>query len=420
MALSCSPEGQRQNPRGFGFIKSKYAIPWSPAKGAGATRPSEPLAKRPLAARQPDEEYLLLRDGNGILNPHYRGSMAGRKRRRRDDGSLIELIVRLVAIVFVLGFISPEVRLAVAGFGFLAICVVGIAFVAAVGWLIYRIATRSRRSAPATLDQRCDALNVGVEEQGRTAAAQHSLRINGSPSGWRNRIATRSRRNAPATLDLRCDALSVGVEEQGRTAAAQHPLRTNGSPSDWRKEQTEFQTTADLIEHLRAIDWFQFEKLVALVYRKLGYTVTRRGGANPDGGIDLLIEKAGQRSAVQCKQWKTWNVGVKPMREFLGALKDAGIDEGVFITLGGYTGEAKHLADKHRIEIVNEVGLARMIEATDARFDPETLEILNDTRKFCPKCESELVLRTARKGRGAGGQFWGCSAYPRCRFILRV
>src|SRR5262245_4171820 len=37
----------------------------------------------------------------------------------------------------------------------------------------------------------------------------------------------------------------------------------------------------------------------------------RRGGANPDGGIDLVIERDGQRSAVQCKQWKTWNVGVR-------------------------------------------------------------------------------------------------------------
>jgi restriction system protein len=155
-----------------------------------------------------------------------------------------------------------------------------------------------------------------------------------------------------------------------------------------------------------------------LVYRKLSYTVARRGGANPDGGIDLVIEKDGQRSAVQCKQWKTWNVGVKAVREFLGALTDAGIPKGIFITLCGFTGEAKQLAEKHGIEIVNEVGLAKMIEDTNARFDPETLAILNDARKFCPKCEQEMVLRTATKGVGAGRQFWGCSAYPKCRFTM--
>jgi hypothetical protein len=139
------------------------------------------------------------------------------------------------------------------------------------------------------------------------------------------------------------------------------------------------QAAADLNEQIRTIDWFQFEKLVAIVYRKRGYAVTHRGGANPDGGIDLVIEKNGQHSAVQCKQWKSWNVGVKAVREFLGALTDAGISKGIFITLCGYTGEAKQLADKHGIEIVNEAGLVKMIEGTDARFDPEMLAILDDT-----------------------------------------
>ena len=25
-----------------------------------------------------------------------------------------------------------------------------------------------------------------------------------------------------------------------------------------------------------------------------------------------------------------------------------------------------------------------------------------------------MILRTARRGRNSGGQFWGCSAYPSC------
>lgn len=183
---------------------------------------------------------------------------------------------------------------------------------------------------------------------------------------------------------------------------------------------TQPESATGLVAQLRSIDWFQFEKLVGLVYRNLGYTVTRRGGANPDGGIDLVFEKNGQRSAVQCKQWKTWNVGVKAVREFLGALTDAGIQKGVFITLCGYTGEARRLAEKHGIEIVNEAGLAKMLETTGARFDPEALAILNDSMKFCPKCENEMVLRTARRGAGAGRQFWGCSTFPRCQFTMQV
>jgi very-short-patch-repair endonuclease len=36
----------------------------------------------------------------------------------------------------------------------------------------------------------------------------------------------------------------------------------------------------------------------------------------------------------------------------------------------------------------------------------------------CPKCGSEMVLRTAKSGSNQGGQFWGCSRYPQCREII--
>ena len=38
----------------------------------------------------------------------------------------------------------------------------------------------------------------------------------------------------------------------------------------------------------------------------------------------------------------------------------------------------------------------------------------------CPKCGSKMVLRTAKSGGKSGGQFWGCSAFPRCRSVLPV
>jgi hypothetical protein len=63
-------------------------------------------------------------------------------------------------------------------------------------------------------------------------------------------------------------------------------------------------------------------------------------------------------------------------------ITDAGIPKGIFITLCGYTGDAKQLAEKHGIEIINEAGLAQMLESTDS-IDPETLSILRDTRKVC-------------------------------------
>lgn len=35
----------------------------------------------------------------------------------------------------------------------------------------------------------------------------------------------------------------------------------------------------------------------------------------------------------------------------------------------------------------------------------------------CPKCGGTLVLRTAKAGPNPGSRFYGCSGYPKCRFI---
>lgn len=40
-----------------------------------------------------------------------------------------------------------------------------------------------------------------------------------------------------------------------------------------------------------------------------------------------------------------------------------------------------------------------------------------EEKKMCPRCGSELVMRTAKKGNNAGEKFWGCSSFPKCRFI---
>ncbi len=39
---------------------------------------------------------------------------------------------------------------------------------------------------------------------------------------------------------------------------------------------------------------------------------------------------------------------------------------------------------------------------------------------ICPRCGAELVLRTAQKGNNAGQQFYGCSSFPKCRYILNI
>lgn len=52
--------------------------------------------------------------------------------------------------------------------------------------------------------------------------------------------------------------------------------------------------------------------------------------------------------------------------------------------------------------------------------DNKSLEENMSPKLICPKCGSELVLRTARNGANAGQKFYGCSGYPKCRYILNI
>jgi restriction system protein len=37
----------------------------------------------------------------------------------------------------------------------------------------------------------------------------------------------------------------------------------------------------------------------------------------------------------------------------------------------------------------------------------------NQLEPICPRCGSNMILRTAKKGRNAGSQFWGRTNYPK-------
>jgi hypothetical protein len=38
----------------------------------------------------------------------------------------------------------------------------------------------------------------------------------------------------------------------------------------------------------------------------------------------------------------------------------------------------------------------------------------------CPQCDSEMKLRTAKRGKYSGNQFWGCSRYPKCNGLVNI
>jgi len=56
------------------------------------------------------------------------------------------------------------------------------------------------------------------------------------------------------------------------------------------------------LNSIRALHWQEFEQLVGEAFRRQGYRVAERGGAAPDGGVDLVLLKDGKKTVVQCKR----------------------------------------------------------------------------------------------------------------------
>ena len=56
---------------------------------------------------------------------------------------------------------------------------------------------------------------------------------------------------------------------------------------------------------------------------------------------------------------------------------------------------------------------------TETDNKPEGIAEQNISLK-CPRCHGTLVLRTAKKGANAGNSFYGCSNYPKCRYVQNI
>lgn len=176
----------------------------------------------------------------------------------------------------------------------------------------------------------------------------------------------------------------------------------------------------NLSERLRKIDWFQSEKLVAVLFRARGYSVEENGGAKEDDGADLIVRRNGELTIVQCKHWRTWDVNKAIVFQLVGAKQDWQAGKAVMVSLNGLTGPAGDLAKAQGIESADERQLVAWLE--ELRFTPTWPQIetcLDAGNKLCPKCGAVMMQRTDSKGANAGGHFWGCTNYPRCDSIIR-
>jgi restriction system protein len=169
------------------------------------------------------------------------------------------------------------------------------------------------------------------------------------------------------------------------------------------------------LQSIKDLSWREFEQLVGEAYRRQGYFVEETGGGGADGGVDLVLRGNGETILVQCKQWRVQQIGVDKVRELYGVMTAEKANRGILVTSGHFTNDAKSFKVGKPLTLVDGPALAtlvRDVRTQSARLpNRPTVPEPVITPPPCPRCGSPMVLRTAKHGANAGGQFYGCTRF---------
>jgi restriction system protein len=169
---------------------------------------------------------------------------------------------------------------------------------------------------------------------------------------------------------------------------------------------------------LRQLPWKRFEDLLGEAYRRQGYKVEETLGGGADGGVDLILGRDGRVTLVQCKRWNGAPVGVRQVRELYGVLHDRGASAAKLVATTSFTPDAVAFAQGKPIELVDSkalLHLIRNVQISGKMIAPLAKAERDHLAPDCPRCGSEMQMKTARRGANPGQEFWGCRNFPKCR-----
>ena len=157
---------------------------------------------------------------------------------------------------------------------------------------------------------------------------------------------------------------------KGLAAVGQYILPLTGlagaGVSAWRRS-TRQQLVSDVAQSqasdaLDGMTWREFEWLVGEGFRLQGYRVVESGGGGPDGGVDVVLTRGGEKFLVQCKQWRAFKVGVDVVRALYGVMAARGATGGFVVTSGRFTADASMFASGRNITLLDGPALVNLIK----------------------------------------------------------
>jgi restriction system protein len=116
-------------------------------------------------------------------------------------------------------------------------------------------------------------------------------------------------------------------------------------------------------EAVRSMSGAQFEVFTADLFRALGHQAVVLGGAG-DQGVDVIVNRRGERVAVQCKNHKR-PVGNRPVQEVFAGARHHRCVEACVVAPGGYTRGALALARSTDVSLVDADTVRQWIRKVD-------------------------------------------------------
>ncbi len=155
------------------------------------------------------------------------------------------------------------------------------------------------------------------------------------------------------------DFLNFYKEENHKGISESTEIK-NSTPQDLIDRgfyEIEAQVKNEMLEKLKIIDPFYFEKVILILLKKMGYGEFVETSKSGDGGIDGIIneDKLGLENIyIQAKRYEQNKVREKDIRNFIGAMS-GDTNKGVFVTTSEFDAGAikKALNAHHKIILID-------------------------------------------------------------------
>jgi Holliday junction resolvase len=113
----------------------------------------------------------------------------------------------------------------------------------------------------------------------------------------------------------------------------------------------------------------RFERFLADFFERRGFAITRTPGSG-DYGVDLVLQKGGKRTAVQCKRWEG-GVGVAAIQEVHAGKDFYKCDGAMVVTNARFSEQAQRMAERLGIELWDRKRLTAELSRTQLRVSWE-------------------------------------------------